>query len=89
MAEYTASNFGRQLKGDLLLAGFNGGIYRIDLSTDGHTVLSTSMLFPSAGIHPIDVAVRGDGQTMPGTVWMLDYSSAGTISVAEPNDYAG
>ena len=89
MAEYTASNFGRQLKGDLLLAGFYGGIYRIDLSPDGTSVLSTSVLFPSAGTHPIDVAVRNDSQTMPGTVWTLDYSAAGNIFVAEPNDYSG
>ena len=89
MAEYTASNFGGQMKGDLLVAGFLGGIYRVDLSPDGQSVLGTPMLFPDAGVNPIDVAVRGDGQTMPGTVWMLDYTAAGTISVAEPNDYGG
>ncbi|MGZ4716739.1 MAG: outer membrane protein assembly factor BamB family protein [Acidimicrobiales bacterium] len=89
MAEYTATNFGRQLKGDLLLAGFLGGIYRVDLSPDGTSVLGTSMLFPDAGSHPIDVAVRSDLQSMPGTVWSLDYSDAGTIFVAEPNDYGG
>ncbi len=89
MAEYTAGDFGRQMTGDLLLAGFFGGVYRIDLSPDGTSVLGTSVLFPNAGIHPIDVAVRGSGQTMAGTAWLLDFSDAGTITVAEPNDYIG
>ena len=47
------------------------------------------MQFSGVGTHPIDVITRGDGQAMPGTVWMLDFTEAGTIRVAEPNDYAG
>lgn len=35
LAEYTASNFNNALKGDLLLAAFNGNIYYVNLNTAG------------------------------------------------------
>jgi hypothetical protein len=35
IAEYTASNFDNTLKGNLLLAAFNGNIYQVVLSADG------------------------------------------------------
>lgn len=40
IAEYTASNFNNALKGNLLLASFNGNIYQVSLSEDGKVALN-------------------------------------------------
>ena len=40
ITEYTASNFGGELQGWLLMAAYNGKIYQVNLSEDGKTALN-------------------------------------------------
>jgi len=103
IAEYTASNFGGAMQGNLLLAGFNGNIYEVELSADGKVVLNcptpprngTNTLsncnesFASGfGSSPLDVIAQGDNDPFGGTVWAATYGSD-NITVFEPADYDG
>lgn len=104
ICEYTASNLNNALKGNLLMAGFSGSIYRAQLSQDGKKVTNcpsppfngTSTLptcdgqtFASNfGSTPLDVTAQGDDAIFPGTVWAVTYG-AGNITVFEPADYNG
>jgi hypothetical protein len=86
LAEYTASNFGGALSGDLLAAGFDNAIYRIDLSSSGTSVLSAQPLFSSVGSLPLDVTAAGDNGPFPGTIWVGDIATS-AITVFEPTDF--
>ena len=94
LTEYTASNFGGALKGDLLTASFDDKIWRIDLDAAGtglaNGLASKTELVTAAtnGKFPLDVTALGDGGPFPGTVWFTNLLS-GTIGVLEPADYGG
>ncbi|GAB4525995.1 MAG: hypothetical protein OHK0046_42360 [Anaerolineae bacterium] len=103
IAEYTASNFGGLLKGNLLAAGFtsSGPIYRMVLSEDGKTVVNcptrlpgetfpicTSTLVNTPGSNPLDVTALGDNGVFPGTIWTAVYG-ASSVYLFEPGDYLG
>jgi hypothetical protein len=88
MAEYTASNFGGAMKGDLLAAAFNGSIYRSALTPDGTGLVSNTVLMQGFGSTPLDVTAVGDNGPFPGTVWAVTYGS-NSLVVFEPNDYDG
>ena len=47
--EYTASNFGGAMKGDLLAASHGDAIHRMKLTADGTAVTSNDVLFTSVG----------------------------------------
>jgi hypothetical protein len=85
LAEYTASNFGGAMKGDLLAASFNNSIYHIDLGGAG-TSANASVLFGSVGSIPLDVTAQGDGGPFPGTIWAGDVGN-GSVTVFEPSDF--
>lgn len=97
IAEYTASNFGGAIKGDLLLAGFNGNIYQVKLNAAG-TVATNCPSNPANncnetfasgfGSSPLDVIAQGDNDPFGGTVWAVTYGSD-NITVFEPSDYNG
>jgi hypothetical protein len=88
IAEYTASNFGGAMKGNLLAAAWDNYVRRIVLDPGGSSVLSNTKLFSAVGIKPLDITTTGDAGPFPGTVWVADhYASA--ITVFEPNDYGG
>lgn len=84
--EYTASNFLGSMKGDLLVASFNKSIYRLELNAAGTAVTSKSQLVTGLGSVPLDLTVRGDNESFPGTIWVAD-NLANTITVLEPSDY--
>ena len=86
--EYTASNFGGQMKGDLIVADFLGSVLRVKLNAGGDGVTLNQTLFANVSDHPIDLVARGDGDAFPGTIWMADFTSS-AIWVFEPNDYGG
>jgi len=86
ITEYTASNFGGALQGNLLVASFDGNLYRIVLSADGKQVLTKEVLASGFGSIPLDVTALGDGASFPGTIWVANYQS-NTITVFEPNDF--
>ena len=94
IAEYTASNFDNELKGNLLAASYGGQIYRIVLNADGTQVTNCPSVpsncnatFASGfGSQPLDVTAQGDDDIFPGTVWAATYG-ADNITVFEPLDF--
>ncbi|MBW3578433.1 MAG: choice-of-anchor D domain-containing protein [Actinobacteria bacterium] len=89
ISEYTASNFGGAMAGDLLAAGWNANaIYRIVLDNTGTVVESNDTLFSSVGSKPLDVIALGDSGPFPGTIWATDFG-ADAIVAFEPDDFDG
>lgn len=90
ITEYTASNFGGALVGNLLMASFNGTIYRVILNEAGNQLVSGGLQVFAAGFGttPLDVVAQGDSDIFPGTVWSATYGSD-AITIFEPSDYDG
>jgi hypothetical protein len=88
LAEYTASNFGGALKGDLLSVSHAKSLNRVKLTADGAGVQIASQLDNNLGSTPLDVTALGDSGPFPGTIWVADHA-LGKIFVFEPNDYSG
>jgi N-acetylneuraminic acid mutarotase len=88
LAEYTASNFGGAMQGNLLTASFDNTIYRIRLNATGDSVVLKDPLFSTVDTTPLDVVAQGDSGPFPGTVWAGDVDT-GSITVFEPNDFGG
>jgi hypothetical protein len=86
LTEYTASNFGGAMRGDLLTASHNDAIYRVRLSPDGAAVTSNTILFSSAAQLPLDVTALGDADPFPGTIWVADLQGDAVV-VFEPEDF--
>ena len=88
IAEYTASNFGGELQGDLVLASFSGNLERIQLNAAGTEATNVSTFASNFGSLPLDVVAQGDDEPFPGTIWAATYGS-NNISIFEPTDYDG
>jgi N-acetylneuraminic acid mutarotase len=88
MTEYTASNFGGAMTGDLLTASLDNKIYRIELNAAGDAAVSNQALFSTVGNAPLDVTALANGAKFPGTVWVADHGDD-AIYVFEPNDFGG
>ncbi len=88
IAEYTASNFGGSLKGELIAAGYvKDEIYRIELNQAGTAVTANQVLFSSVVSGPLDLVTKGDSDPVaPGTIWVATQKS-GEIFIFEPNDF--
>ncbi|MFK7856085.1 MAG: choice-of-anchor D domain-containing protein [Granulosicoccus sp.] len=84
--EYSATNFGGAMQGDLLAVAFDKSLYRVQLNGSGTTVTSKSELLTDNGQAPLDVTTQGDADAFPGTIWILD-NIVKTITVMEPADY--
>ncbi|WP_194535002.1 PKD domain-containing protein [Zobellia nedashkovskayae] len=88
MCEYTASNFGGAMQGDLLTASFNGKINRYQLNASGNGILSKNNSFLTGfGSTPLDVIAQSDTDPFPGTIWAATYG-ADNITVFEPTDFS-
>ncbi|MDZ7848245.1 MAG: hypothetical protein U5L96_16645 [Owenweeksia sp.] len=89
MCEYTASNFGNALKGNLLATSWNENIYQINLNAAGSINSSSdvSSLASNFGSDPLDVTAQGDSAIFPGTIWIASYGS-NKITILEPQDFA-
>jgi hypothetical protein len=66
--EYTASNFGGMLRGDLLAASLDGRVYRVSLDRTGTRALRRQSLFTL--VTPLDVTSQADDAPFPGTIWV-------------------
>ncbi len=91
LAEYTASNFGGAMRGDLLATSFDTRVYRVDINAAGDRVLRKERLFRLPA--PLDVSAQGDDGPFPGTIWVAQYddfmsppSSSPNLLVFEPED---
>ncbi len=89
ICEYTASNFGGAMQGDILTASYNGKINRYQLDTSGRLLENKNNNFLSGfGSTPLDVIAQGDDAIFPGTIWAATYGSD-NITVFEPSDFSG
>jgi len=86
ITEYTASNFGGSLQGNILTASFDGNIYSYGMNAAGDAAIDKEALFGGFGSQPLDVIAQGDDDPFPGTVWSATYG-ADTITVFEPLDF--
>ncbi len=86
LTQYTASNFGGSLQGDILTASFNGDINRYKIAPGNVSASLSTVLFEGFGNTPLDVVAQGDNDIFPGTVWAATYGSNG-VTVFEPTDY--
>ena len=86
LAEYTASNFGNEMKGNLVAASYDNTIQRL-IQTSA-TTASKSALASAVGANPLDVTTVGDTGVFPGTIWVADVGTE-AIYVLEPSDYSG
>ncbi len=87
LTEYTASNFGGSLQGELLAASYTKQeVIRVKLNAAGTAVTSKAILMGNIGQVPLDVTAQGDDDVFPGTVWVID-NVANSITVLEPSDY--
>jgi Malectin domain/Secretion system C-terminal sorting domain len=84
ITEYTSNKFfAGNMVGDLLVASFDGGIYRIKLEEDGTAVNFVETLAASFSSIPLDVTAQGTDDVFEGSVWVANYGS-GTITIFEP-----
>ena len=88
--EYTASNFGGAMQGNILSASYNdGSVYRVSLNASGTVDHpdSVTVLASNLQTFPLDVAAMGDGDAFPGTIWAVTYG-LDRIYVFEPADFS-
>jgi hypothetical protein len=83
-AQYTASNFGGAMEGDLLQVELGGDVERIELSADGATVTNVETVFNTGG--PLGITAQDDDEVFAGTVWTANHGG-NDITVFEPADY--
>ncbi|WP_435345838.1 malectin domain-containing carbohydrate-binding protein [Haloarchaeobius sp. HRN-SO-5] len=79
--EYTASNFGGEMQGDLLVVETANSVERVELNATGEGVTNQENNFFS-DITALGITAQGDGGPFPGTVW----TARGSVTVFEPND---
>jgi len=84
--EYTASNFGSAMKGDLVTVGFDKTLRRFQLNGAGTQVTSKSILAEEFGRIPLGIVAQGDNDLFPGTIWIA-HNVESMITVFEPADY--
>jgi hypothetical protein len=82
--EYTASNFGGALQGNLLAGHSGGNIRRVILSTDGASGTLQPNFFSGIGGNVLGLTCNSDTDIFPGTVWAGTFN--GIIVVMEPQD---
>ncbi|RLM53929.1 choice-of-anchor D domain [Halobellus sp. Atlit-31R] len=80
--EYTASNFGGAMQGDLLVVEGGSNVERVELDATGTGVTNQENNFFTPG-SALGIAAQGDDGPFPGTVW----TARGDVTVFEPNDY--
>ena len=88
LTEYTTENFGGAMKGNLIMASFDGNVHRVQLDSTGGRAIAAGPLFTAAGMLPLDVVALGQNSAFPGTIWVALYGT-GQIVVFEPNDFEG
>ena len=84
--EYTASNFGGAMQGDLV-AGRNGGgnIHRVELMPDGSLDMLHANFISGLSGNVLGLVANGDADPFPGTIWAGTFDDK--IVVLEPQDF--
>ncbi|WP_084418967.1 malectin domain-containing carbohydrate-binding protein, partial [Arenibacter certesii] len=93
ITEYTASNFGGALKGNLLAGTDSAQLRRLQLNPDGSKLALNPSFASNLGGNALGVAVNGDDGLFPGTIWVGIFKGYGgnantpsKIVVLEPTD---
>ncbi len=82
--EYTASNFGGAMKGNLIAGRSGGFLHRLILNSQGQLdSLNQSFATGLAG-NPLGVTCNSDDDPFPGTIWLASLTAL--IQVLEPID---
>ncbi len=85
IAEYTASNFGGIMKGDLI-AGKGQALHRVDRDASGAIIGFEESKFTGIAGNALGVDCLGDSEIFPGTIWVANYNGD-DIVILEPNDF--
>jgi len=83
--EYTASNFGGAMKGDLIAGKNNGQLRRVELDDNGLLEQLTETFASNMGGNSLGVTCNSDTDPFPGTIWVATYNS--NVVVLEPLDF--
>ncbi|MFU8831243.1 MAG: malectin domain-containing carbohydrate-binding protein, partial [Wenzhouxiangella sp.] len=86
LAEYTASNFGGLMTGNIIATAWDGKVLRHSLNDSGDQVTEQNDLFTSLS-GPLGVTAQGDAGPFPGTIWIGQFFN-GNITVFEPQDFS-
>ncbi|WP_026810752.1 malectin domain-containing carbohydrate-binding protein, partial [Arenibacter latericius] len=93
ITEYTASNFGGAMQGDLLAGTNFQQLRRLELNPDGSKLALNPSFASNLGGNALGVAANGDNDPFPGTIWVGLFKGNGgnenvtsKIVVLEPAD---
>ncbi|MEM6803299.1 MAG: hypothetical protein AAF696_17965, partial [Bacteroidota bacterium] len=84
--EYTASNFGGAMQGNLIAGKSGGSLHRVVLQGNGQLAQLEQNKFSTQGGNPLGVTCQGDNDVYPGSIWVGTFD--GRIVILEPNDFA-
>ncbi|MEX0289129.1 MAG: PKD domain-containing protein [Flavobacteriaceae bacterium] len=85
--EYTASNFGGAMKGNLLAGTSGGQLRRVELEADGTLKQMTPNFLIDIGGNALGISCNSDDEIFPGTIWAGTLNSK--IVVFEPKETQG
>lgn len=83
--EYTATNFGGAMQGNLLAGDNNGIVRRVELNASGGSSNFTANFLSGIGGNPLGITCNSDDEIFPGTIWTGTLN--GLIVVFEPQDF--
>ncbi|WP_051947403.1 malectin domain-containing carbohydrate-binding protein [Muricauda sp. MAR_2010_75] len=83
--EYTASNFGGAMQGDLIAGVNTGRLRRVQLNPDGSLQNLTSNFLSGLEGNALGVTCNSDTDIFPGSIWVATLE--GGIYVFEPQDF--
>jgi hypothetical protein len=83
--EYTASNFGGAMQGNLIAGRSGGNLHRVELLPDGSLDFLTENWVSGIGGNPLGITANGDSDPFPGTIWVATFNL--DIVILEPQDF--
>ncbi len=86
IAEYTATNFGGSMKGNLIAGRSGGYLHRVILNANGSVKGDPEIdKFSTQGNNPLGLTCNGDDDVFPGTIWVTTLDKR--VVILEPNDF--
>ncbi len=87
--EYTASNFGGAMKGNLIAGKNNGKLHRVVLNNNGTVNQGATELDKfTVGGNPLGITCQGDNDIFPGTIWVANFNQ-NQIVILDPKSGGG
>ena len=83
--EYTASNFGGAMQGDLISGTNLGVLRRVELNPDGSLENFTPQFASGLGGNALGITCNGDADPFPGSIWVATFNT--NIIILEPQDF--